>query len=86
LTTIGVKIRHDYKWGCENLVQDFIGLLQPHLVCMGLSQASLSLYGVLIAPFMVMPDFNPSNSQIYLKWILGVCFEILHISVIHYTL
>jgi hypothetical protein len=35
MTIDGVKIRHDYKWGCDNLVQDCMGLLQPRKVCMG---------------------------------------------------
>jgi hypothetical protein len=39
---------------------------------MGLSQTSASLYRVVITPFIVMPDFNPNKSQIFLKWVLGV--------------
>jgi hypothetical protein len=35
VTIVGVKIWHDYKWGCDNLVQD----------CMELFQPSKSLYG-----------------------------------------
>jgi hypothetical protein len=38
LTIVGVKICHDYKCGCDNPVQ----------ICMGLSQPSKSLYGVII--------------------------------------
>jgi hypothetical protein len=41
---------------------------------MGLLQTSASLYRVVKTPFIVMPDFNPNNSQIYLKWGLGDCF------------
>jgi hypothetical protein len=37
LTIVGVKIRHDYNWGCDNLVKDCKRLLQPSKVCMGLS-------------------------------------------------
>jgi hypothetical protein len=37
MTFVGVKIWHDYKCGCDNLVQDFMGLLQP----------SKGLYGVI---------------------------------------
>jgi hypothetical protein len=39
---------------------------------MGLSQTSADLYRVVITLFIVMPDFNPNNSQIYFKWGLGV--------------
>jgi hypothetical protein len=33
LTIVGVKIRNDYKWGCDKIVQG----------CMGLSQQNKSL-------------------------------------------
>jgi hypothetical protein len=66
---------HDYKWGCDNSISCYYNLGEG---CMGISQTIGSLYrfvttayGVSIAPILVMPDFNPNNSQTYLKWVLS---------------
>jgi hypothetical protein len=56
MTIVGVKMRHDYNWGCDNLLK----------VCLGLSQPSV------ITPFIVMPNFNPNNCQIYLGFFWGL--------------
>jgi hypothetical protein len=70
LTIVGVKIQHDYKWGCDNSISRHYNLVKKK--CMGLSQTSGSWYGVVITaygvittPFIAMPDFNSNNSQIY---------------------
>jgi hypothetical protein len=36
----------------------------------------ITAYRVITTSCIVIPDFNPNNSQIYLEWVLGVDLEI----------
>jgi hypothetical protein len=77
---VGVKILHDYKLGCDNIVWGHQNLVK---ICVGLSQTSASLYRVEITQFIFMLDFNPNNIKIYLQWIFGaVSTKYLIISII----
>jgi hypothetical protein len=51
LTIFGVKIEHGYKWGCDNSISNNYNLVK---VCMGVSQTSESLYGVVITAYGVI--------------------------------
>jgi hypothetical protein len=65
LTIVGVKIWHDYKWGYHH---------NPLLIFTDF------YYNLVLGyhnPIFVMPDFNPNNSRIYLKWVLGALCLIL---------
>jgi hypothetical protein len=43
LTIVGVKIWHDLKWGCDNLVQNCMELLQPSKVYHNLVKVFIGL-------------------------------------------
>jgi hypothetical protein len=51
LTILWAKILHDYRWGCDNSMGSFNNLV---IICMGLSQASESLNGVMITVYEVI--------------------------------
>jgi hypothetical protein len=62
LTFVGVKVWHDFKWGCDNSMSSNYNLVKD---CMGLSQTSRKLYGIvitayalIITPFIVITDLT----------------------------
>jgi hypothetical protein len=77
LTFVEVKIQHNHKCGCVNSISSYYKYSLKK-VCMGLSQPSGSLYGVLITAhevnitsFIVMPVLT-STTVTYLKWFFWV--------------
>jgi branched-subunit amino acid transport protein AzlD len=46
-----------------------------------LYQVVITAYGVMTTPFIVMPDFDPNNSQIYLKMVLSAQNNLIFVDI-----